>query len=81
MRILNQGQFPKHISSQNRPDQLCGPPSIHSMRTGFIFRGKNGRGVKFTIHLHLVPSLRKSSAVSLRPIYALVDTEKYYSHL
>jgi hypothetical protein len=46
-----------HFLSSLLPDLLWGPPGLLS--TGY--RGRSGRGVKLTIHLHLVRRLRMVS--------------------
>jgi len=39
------------------------------MGTGVFLSGLNGRGVKLTTHLHLVPRLRMNGATPPHPLY------------
>jgi len=41
--------------SQNRPDRPWGPPSLLTVVTGVIYKGKSDRVVKLTTHLHIAP--------------------------
>jgi hypothetical protein len=63
----------KFFSSPPRPDRLWGPLSILSNGYQRLFPwGKSGRGVKLTIHLHLVPRLRVRGAIHVLPQYAFM---------
>jgi hypothetical protein len=44
------------------------PP--YSMSTGNLSRGKSGRGVMSTTHLHMAPHLRMCGAMPVFPIHA-----------
>jgi hypothetical protein len=56
-----------------RPDRLWGPTQtlIHWVR-GFFPWAWSGRGVKLTIHLHLVPRLWMSGAIRQHPQYVFM---------
>jgi hypothetical protein len=57
----------KKFFSPKCPDWLWGPsPASYSMGTLFLSLGKIGWGVKFTIHLYLVPRLRISGVIPPR---------------
>lgn len=45
-----------------------------SVGTDILFQGSIDRGVKLTVHLHLVPNLRMSGAtrIHLLPLYAFM---------
>jgi hypothetical protein len=63
-RLRSRGSTPSKVkrffSSTQHPDGLWGPPSFAYNGYRQLFpRGWSGRGVKVTIHLHLVPRLRK----------------------
>jgi hypothetical protein len=54
-RSLIPGRGKVFFSSPRRPDRLCGPITLLSSWYWWLFfRGKCGRGVKLTTHLHLV---------------------------
>ena len=55
------------FSSPKRPDRLWHSPSLLFNRYLVFSREKNGRGMKLTTHLHLVPRLRMSGATPLLP--------------
>ena len=44
----------------------------YSIGTGVLSRGKSGRGLKFTTHLHLAARLWMSGGQSLHPLYAFM---------
>jgi len=44
-------------------------PASYFMGTGVLLRGKSGRGVKLTIHLHLAPMLRMSGTIPSFTLY------------
>jgi len=47
-------------------------PASYTMGTGSLSRGQNGRGVALTIHIHLVPKLRKSRAIPLLHLWVFL---------
>jgi len=57
------GMWWDFISSVARPDRLWGPPSL----LGLFPWGGNGRGVKLTTHLHVMPRLGMRGAMPPLP--------------
>jgi hypothetical protein len=55
-----------------RPDLLWVHPALNSMHTAILSQRKNGRGVKLTTDLHLVPRLRMSGAIPLLSLHAFI---------
>jgi hypothetical protein len=61
------------FSSSPRPHRFWGPPSLLSNGYHRLFPwGQGGRGVKLTIHLHLVPRSRMLRTVLPLPQYAFM---------
>jgi hypothetical protein len=60
------------FSSQIHPDQFWGPPSLLFCDYWGSFLAKSGRGVKLTTHLHLVPRLLMTGAITLLPLLAFM---------
>jgi hypothetical protein len=52
------GRGTRFFSIRQRPNQIWGPPSLLFTRYGDYFSGVKLRGVKLTIHLHLIPTSR-----------------------
>jgi hypothetical protein len=47
-------------------------PASYSVGTTVLSQGSGSEGIKLTIHLHLVPRLRMSGAITLLPLYAIM---------
>jgi hypothetical protein len=64
------GDFPLRHRDQTH---LGAHPASYPVGTGGVHSpGQSGRGVKLTTHLHLVPSLRMSGAITPLPQYDFV---------
>ena len=76
MVVTVQGSNPNSgkgfFSSPKHPDGVWSLPSYYSMGASVQFWDKSGRGVKLTIHHHLVPRLRVSGAELVLPLYAFM---------
>lgn len=70
-----QGKF---FFPPKRPDGLCCPTSVLCKRYRGISRGRIGRGLKMTIHLHPVSWLRTSGAISLLPLHAFISCPRLF---
>jgi hypothetical protein len=68
------------FSSPERPDRLCGPPSLLFKGYRGCVPGKNGLGVKLTTHLYLVPRLRIGGAIHLLPSMPTLTALITYHH-
>jgi len=76
LKIL--GSFPgrgeKYLFSPNHPFQLWGSPSlIFSMCQQPFPQGSRSWGMKLTIHLPIMPSLRMSGALPMLPLFAFMS--------
>jgi len=60
------------LSSPKLPDRLWDSPSLLVNGYGFISPRQNGRGLKMTIQLRLVPRLRMSGDMPLLPTYTVM---------
>jgi hypothetical protein len=69
----NPGRGWEFFSSPPCPERLWSPPILLSKGYQGLFRwGWNGRGVKLTTHLQLVPRSRMSGAISPLPQYVFI---------
>jgi hypothetical protein len=67
--------------SPNRSDRLSGPPTFYSEGEGVLFLEESDRGVKLTIPIHLVKTIRISGAKSLLPHAPSRRGKRLYSFL
>jgi len=69
VRFLKTGKAKGFFSSPKRPDRTAAHSPSYSMGNGVLSMGLCGRGVKLTIHLHLVYRLRMNGVIPLPPMF------------
>ena len=69
------------FSSPKHRYRLWGHPASYSMGTAVMFWAKSGRGVKLTIHLHLLQRIRVSGAIPVLSLYVFMAWTRKATYL